>query len=86
MKLSPAFIYVFLNVLDMFIVADVLIHLPLHEEQPGLKTLKTMDKKTLLTMLEYLIREEQICSSLEMHLSKPIGTRKQCQNHSRANI
>ena len=40
MKLSPAFIYVFLNVLDMFIVADVLIHLPLHEKQPELKTLK----------------------------------------------
>ena len=50
MKLSPAFVDIFLNVLDMFIVAYVLIHLPLHEEQPGLKTLKTMDKKTLLTI------------------------------------
>ena len=31
-------------------------------------------------------REDQICSSLETHLSNPTGTRKQCQNHSRANI
>ena len=37
MKLSPAFIYVFLNVCDMFVVSDVLIHLPFHEKYPEMK-------------------------------------------------